>query len=203
MRFVGLMTLAITLAITTTVAAPAPPEADTEQASGGCTIWHESPGPIVGPEKCTVSSPWWTAWARCDITPIQSQRWEASAAGDEGPERLPWVVASPEEAGIIGHLFMGSRPLPVNHTYSDGSNAKVLWRFSEAVTDFRLTATNTWDEQGERITIVEAGPENGASHQWPSYVSVPSAGCWEVQISGVNGNGDPVKGTVTFIAIEG
>lgn len=114
------------------------------------------------------------------------------------------MVASPEESGIIGHLFMGSRPLPVNHTYPDGSYAKVLWRFSETVTEFRMTAVNTWDEQGERITIVEDDdPEAIPSHQWPSYVTAPSAGCWEVKISGVGKDSDPIEGTVTFIVIDG
>ena len=203
MTLLALTTLAFALVFGQTSAAPATPEAGPSPSTSGCIILRESPGPIAGPEECTMSAPWWTAWATCDITSIQSQRWEASAAGDEGLERLPWVIASPEESGIIGHLFMGSRPLPVNADYPDGSNAKVLWRFTEAVTDFRMTAVNTWDEQGERITIVEAGPENGASPQWPSYVSVPSAGCWEVQISGVNGDGDPIEGTITLIAIDG
>lgn len=196
-----ILTIALMSPTLHVVATPAPEEQATDAS---CKTRHEAAGTPAGPEVCTASPPWWSAWGTCDITPIQSQRWLASAAGDAGLERLPWVIAAPEDSGIIGHLFMGSRPLPVDHTYPDGSYAKVLWRFSEGVRDFRMTATNVWDEQAEPITIVEDdGPDAAPSSQWPSYVSVPSAGCWEVQVSGVGEGRERIEGTVTFIAIEG
>jgi hypothetical protein len=36
---------------------------------------------------------------------------------------------------------------------------------------------------------------------WPSYLVVPTAGCWQFTITAERG-GEPITGTITYIAVD-
>jgi len=181
-------------------------EATPAAASGfGCTAWQAgTPGPVTGPEECTRSEPWWTSWSSCAITRVHSEAYDPSLAGGGVPETIPWVRAEHANAVIIGHQWYGNRPLHVGGSFpADGTNAKVLWHFSEPVRDLTITATNLDDASAAPVAI-ETGPANTspASTQWPSSLAIPSAGCWRVDLHATDDVGNPVTGSVTYIVVE-
>jgi hypothetical protein len=166
-----------------------------------CTVWRETPDAPLGPDVCTYSVPWWTAWYSCPITPIHGERWTATRAGDRGLEVIPWVRAEPASAGLVEHLFFGSRPLHTGGRFPDGGNAKVLWQSDRPLSAMKITAT-TIDGADQTVGIVDS-PESAVDTQWPSLVDLPSAGCWRVDLRAYDRDGREVTGIVTFIAIDG
>lgn len=201
----GLVALGVVLALGAAVVLTAAAPAGTPQAASppvSCTIWRAANGSLAGPADCTFSNPWWQSWSDCPITPVHGERWLPDGADWGLLSDLPWVQAGP---GIVGHLFYGNRPLPVGGKFPDGSATKVLWHFTDMVEGLRMTATNLGAKQQAPIDITSStGPANSApfSTEWPSYVVIPQAGCWRVDLSAKDEDGHPVKGSVTFIVVK-
>jgi hypothetical protein len=179
----------------------AAPDPEASPAPVNCTVWRTSPDAPLGPDVCTDSVPWWTAWYSCPITPIHGERWQGTQAGDEGLEVIPWVRAEPVSAGLVGHLFFGSRPLHTGGRFHDGGNAKVLWQSDRPLSAMRITAVDLAGG-GQPVTIVDAPASTGET-QWPSLVDIPSAGCWRVDLRARDPDGREIVGSVTFIVIDG
>ncbi|MGC4191542.1 MAG: hypothetical protein QM589_10310 [Thermomicrobiales bacterium] len=102
------------------------------------------------------------------------------------------------------HLFFGNRPLPVGPHFPTGGNTKVLWTFSERVRGFTGVATNLDDPQYTSIPFLETGPANtndDRSTEWPSYVTVPAAGCWKFDLKATRTSGEVVTGSFTYVAV--
>lgn len=103
------------------------------------------------------------------------------------------------------HLFFGNRPLPVGRQFpNNGAYTKVLWTFSERVSGFSGVATNLDDPQYTDIPFLETGPANTSSDrstEWPSYVTVPAAGCWKFDLKATRTSGEVVTGSFTFVAV--
>jgi len=173
--------------------------------SSGCTVWRTAmPGPVIGPEGCTQSDPWWTSWSSCEITPVHSEPYPDSTGGNAIFAILPWVQAENANAVIVGHQWYGNRPLHVGGKFpAESMNAKVLWQFAEPVRDLTITGTDLSDASATPVSIV-TGPANTspASTQWPSLLSIPVSGCWRVDLAATDVDGNPVTGSVTYIVVD-
>ena len=163
--------------------------------------------PALQPGKtwtCTLSKPWWTAWFDCPVTPVEGGLWPARRAGDDGLARIPWVQAEPSASGVVAHLFSGSRPLHTDNHFPDGARAKVLWTFPRPVSRFAMTATDLGNP-GTPLTIWEVdadGTASDASDQVPTYLDIPSAGCWRVEVRAQDEAGE-FMASATFVVIDG
>lgn len=97
--------------------------------------------------------------------------------------------------------------MPVGREFPDGSGSytKVLWTFSERVSSFSGVATNLDDAQYTNIPFLETGPANTGtgerSFEWPSYMTVPAAGCWKFDLQATRTSGEIVNGSFTFVAV--
>ena len=167
-----------------------------------CTVWQTDGVASPEPEVCTVSSPWWTAWATCAMTPIHSELWPAASPADAGLSRVPWIEAEPPSAGIVGHLFYGNRPLHVGGEFPDQSRAKVLWEFDAPVRGLSIRATELGAESSP-VALMEEMVDSTLATHWPSFLDIPTPGCWQVALSATDEGGDEVTGGVTFIVIDG
>jgi hypothetical protein len=192
--------------ISTSAAAPQGTPVVTPEPGLGCTKWLDrSLPPDTTPTSCTLSDPWWTAWSTCDITPVHST--PSSLPG--APDFLPWILIDmgPVQANAV--LFIGNRPLPVGQKYpssSGGMNTKVLWMFDELIIEFSGTATSLdHPDKYTDIPFLQTGAANarmrGESDQWPSYVSVPAAGCWKFDLKATTAKGEVVTGSFTYVAV--
>lgn len=169
----------------------------------GCTKWVDrSLPPDTTPTSCTLSDPWWTAWSTCDITPVQSTPSPLPGA----PSFLPWIPIDMGSVQANAVLFFGNRPLPIGRKYPDGNqNTKVLWMFDKPVIAFSGVATNLDNPEYTNVPFLETGPTytgiKAQSTEWPSYVTVPAAGCWRFDLKATTGSGDLLTGTFTYVAV--
>lgn len=172
----------------------------------GCTVWRDvQQGDPGGPEECTSSFHWWTSWSNCEVTPIYAESWSGARGGDAALAIMPWVVPEGSDGAIVAFQFFGNRPLATGGSFSDGTNAKVLWHFDRPVFDFAMTATNLWEPDAASVTPDTPNPVNtntDASRQWSSQITIPSAGCWRVDLAAEDEDGNPVRGSVTYIVVE-
>ncbi|MGC4191543.1 MAG: hypothetical protein QM589_10315 [Thermomicrobiales bacterium] len=197
--------LGSTYPVTNSSAASPPGTPDgTPEPGLGCTQWVDrSLPPDTTPTSCTLSDPWWTAWSTCDITPVHST--PSSLPG--APDFLPWILIDmgPVQANAV--LFIGNRPLPVGQKYpNDDMNTKVLWVFDDVIAEFSGVATNLDNpDTYTNVPFLETGPTytgmNEQSTEWPSYVSVPAAGCWRFDLKATTAKGEVVTGSFTYVAV--
>jgi hypothetical protein len=172
----------------------------------GCTIWRT--GSVAGVEldpNCTLSPPWWDSYSSCRITPIHADVWTATSDADAGLALIPWVAPEATGAKIVGHQFYGNRPLHTDATFPDGSMAKVLWQFDPAVLGLTLIAHDLGDRSKAPVEIHDVGAANttsGLSTDWPSYVRIPTPGCWRVDLDATTATGQAVHASVTYIVVD-
>ena len=169
----------------------------------GCTIWRTGADSPTTPKECSSSAPWWESWSDCAMTPVHNEPWK----GDPGLNGLPWIPVDMGSVQATAHLFFGNRPLPIGDTFpNDRMHTKVLWTFDRDVRDFSVVATNRDDASFTDITAAETGPANtntDSSRSWPSYVSVPAAGCWDFTLNAEDiETVRAVSGKFTFIAVK-
>ena len=125
-----------------------------------------------------------------------------------GLEQLPWIVAAPQSAEVVGHLFyydhrnawLEERLSPL-HMYSGGESPdgrlsmKILWEVR------RGTAPPVLDVLATRID----GP--GSSHQqlpstssdpsqFPSIIDIATPGCWRLTLKAGSTTGHVVVDVV-------
>lgn len=176
-----------------------------ESANLGCTTWVTTGGVPDTPEDCSRSSPWWTSWSNCDMTPVHSEPWPGTDARQSALRVMPWVNVNMGTVTATAHLFFGNRPLPVGGAFPNGDSTKVLWTFDKPVTDFSVTGTNADDSSNADAAVIDTGPantNNGRSNDWPSSINVPAAGCWTFGLKATDPDGKTVTGSLTFIAVK-
>jgi len=169
----------------------------------GCTIWRTGAVNMADQPDCTLSEPWWNSWTSCGITPVHSEPWVMTYPGDQGLQNVPWIKLDSTGASAFAHLFYGNRPLHVGGEFPDGVNAKVLWQVDRIVTDLTLTATKIGDRAQTPVSIPTYAT-NVASNasQWPSNLSIPTPGCWRVDLDARTTSGGAVKASAVFIVVE-
>ena len=107
----------------------------------------------------------------CAATPVHATPFPSAPPGLAS---APWAFASP---GLTGFVF-GAQPdattleLPVGGVWRDGRNAKVLWWARKRGAGVTLTIRSG----AFRMTV----PSSSAG--FPSIVSLPSAGCWRLDV---------------------
>jgi hypothetical protein len=124
----------------------------------------------------------------CDASPVHYQR---------GPEPLnllvPWVAPKPRSSGLTGYLFYYSNALSWGRLhvrqfrmYARGHapdaqlNMKILWTPSKGATKLRIRGKRLEGSRSSSQNVLPPVP--GRSHQFPSIVKVPEAGCWRLTI---------------------
>jgi hypothetical protein len=126
-----------------------------------------------------------------------------------GLAQLPWVEASPTTTGIVGHLFYydnknvwRQRRLPRFRIYARGQSPdgrlsmKILWQTQRSggvlmkVHGIRLGGGGSFYQ--------ELSPTTSNARQFPSIISVPTAGCWRLTLTA-----GATTGHVTVIAVPG
>ena len=106
-------------------------------------------------------------------------QWLNDAGGHNNPSGLPYVIAHPELAA--GFLFV--QPLRTGHPENPAN--KILWVV-------RTPRTGSLTIDGHPLdaatpTMHEILPANsGPGEIYPSYVDVPTAGCWQFDLQWAN-----------------
>lgn len=168
----------------------------------GCTVWRTGADSPVAPESCSQSPPWWESWSDCAMTPVHGERWPLAPPSPNALTVIPWIQVEPATLGMTGHLFFGNRPLPVGGTFANGDNAKVLWITARPISRLTITADNPDDPAADPVPVHDAGGTGTASTQWPSVISLPSAGCWRLRLELTSLDGRQDIGNVTYIVVE-
>ncbi len=186
---------------------PASPVASPDAVS--CTVWAQEGGygvnsPSDYPHECTLSEPWWNAWANCDITPVHAELFDYPRPWDQQLKGIPWIIAESNQVELIGHLFYGNRPLIAGGVFvRDGANAKLLWQFGEQVELKSITGVNLWEpSQIVTIRFSVANSNDAISNEFPSMMDFPSGGCWETTLAGTTESGEDFTATAIFIVID-
>jgi hypothetical protein len=120
----------------------------------------------------------------------------------QGLANVPWIETS--NGAFYGHLFyVGATPWrrtkPVGaHIFTTAKprnfNPKVLWISRRGAASGHLVI------RGRRLDALGAfvtGSPNPSGYQFPSYVEIPTAGCWRVSVSSAG-----VSGSVVFVAVD-
>jgi hypothetical protein len=135
--------------------------------------------------------------ASCPATRVQYGK-DTTVGGGLRP--IPWLVAGPFHAHLF---FYGATPWPRQrlagaHIFTTvkkrNVNPKILWTLGRpvgqptlAIKGTRLDAPGHFTGTATRVS----------GNQFPSYVEVPRAGCWRVDVtSGTQ------HGSVTFVAVD-
>ena len=131
--------------------------------------------------------------ASCVPTPIHYGA-NRSVAG--APPDVPWIVATPKSAHIIGFLFF----VPPGATGQDalmrtggrgpnGRSDKILWYITRGRPTRTLTITgknlSSSDSMRQTFPVASSG--------YPSILDIPTAGCWKLTI-----RSGKIRGHVTF-----
>ncbi|HYF80087.1 MAG TPA: GerMN domain-containing protein [Symbiobacteriaceae bacterium] len=114
----------------------------------------------------------------CDATPTQKALFARADL-----RSIPWIHATPADAGITGHLF--ASPDGVATTYvgpgrPDGASNKVLWLVSHPGAGSELAVSGTNMTTGE--TYHEVFPSSAAG-EFPSIIALPAPGCWKLELT--------------------
>lgn len=135
----------------------------------------------------------------CPASHVHYVSYSGVGAGLSG---VPWIATA--NGAFYGHLFyVGGTPWrlskPVGaHIFTIARprnlHPKVLW------ISRRGAATGHLVIRGRRLdapgTFVKRNA-NGGAYQFPSYVEIPTAGCWRVSVSSAG-----VSGSVVFMAVD-
>jgi hypothetical protein len=134
--------------------------------------------------------------------PVSHVHYHAYPGVGQGLGPVPWIATS--NGAFYGHLFyVGGTPWartkPVGaHIFTTvvprNVNPKVLWiaRRKTSLATFLIRGQRL-DASGSFVTRSEGVGE----YQFPSYVEIPSAGCWRVTVSV-----GKVSGSVVFAAVD-
>ena len=136
----------------------------------------------------------------CPATPIY-QGGKANAFVSSG---IPWIQAQPASSGILGHLFYTPFTLAEKGTYrflhtgganpADGANMKILWTIERpSISEIlQIDGTNLSRPGKTFHQTINPGASSTvvlSQSQYPSIVVVPSAGCWQLQITSGQASG--------------
>lgn len=138
--------------------------------------------------------------------PASRVHYGSYAGAGQGLGAVPWIAGTPAASGLVGHLFYyGATPwsrrrLAGARIYVGGAHGavhmKVLWVARRRGFGGRIVL------RGRRLdgpgSFRDAYPATTAGFQFPSYVVVPSRGCWRIGVSSGS-----LSATVTFLAVAG
>jgi hypothetical protein len=133
----------------------------------------------------------------CNATPVH---YEKDAAADPGLRSLPWLATEDFHAHLFywgGTPWLRSHPARARIFTTVKTRVvqpKVLWTALRAQTAPTLRISGTRLDARGHFTFV-ATRVNG--NQFPSYVAVPHAGCWRVDV-----RSGKLAGSVTFAAVD-
>jgi hypothetical protein len=144
----------------------------------------------------------------CDASPVHYTPYKGVGPGLAS---LSWVAALPASSGLVGHLFYYDkqntwrlRHAPRLHIYTmglspdGGTSMKILWEFLRTK-HVPLTLSVRGQRLGGRGSLSqELSPTTSGPSQFPSIISVPTPGCWQLTLG--TGRG---AGRVTMIAVKG
>lgn len=152
----------------------------------GQTIVHTSPTTVPA-QDMTLLKPAVAVPRECPITPVFT-----GSSGKPDLDFLPWMKAEPTSSGIVAHLFFVSPEFATTHTYGplhtgggypDGRSTKILWSIANPNTSAALEITgkklSAVDEIFQQTFPMASSPQG----DYPSIVNVPTAGCWQLQLT--------------------
>ena len=154
--------------------------------STGQTTGHTSP-PTAPVQPMTLLKPEGTVPRTCPITPVFS----GASRGSPDLDFLPWMKAEPTSSGIVAYLFFVRPGFATMHTYGplhtggaypDGRSTKILWYTvnPHASNDLQITGKKL---SAEHATFQQTFPmATSPRGDYPSIVTIPTPGCWQVQL---------------------
>jgi hypothetical protein len=129
--------------------------------------------------------------ATCPVNPVY-----AGSLGIEGLTDVPWVKADPLSSQITAFLFFVEpsyrqthlyQPLHTGGGYPDGSrNTKILWVLNVSAPPDTVVITGV-NISSPHETFQQTFPIAGApgpGWDYPSIVTIPAPGCWQIQVNG-------------------
>jgi hypothetical protein len=181
----------------------------------GCTTSLQQPSrrpPASSPEASPSASvkqlrPEGALPTSCPATPV----YQGGKANTFVSSGIPWAQAQPTSSGIMGHLFYTPFSLAEKGIYrflhtgganpADGSNMKILWTIEHSAISGILQIDGTNLSNPGKTFHQTINPDIGSTNpdaaltvalsqnQYPSIVVVPSAGCWQLQITSGQASG--------------
>lgn len=126
-----------------------------------------------------------TVVMRCITTPLRTTLFPRRDLGG-----IPWIAAIPTASGITAHLFYrypgmhgDAAELHVGGKMPDGGNTKVLW----VIDNPRVMVLGPLVIVGRNLTgrgvFRQIVPPALSATDFPSILTVPSAGCWRLQLT--------------------
>ncbi len=153
--------------------------------STGQSTAHTSPTTVPA-QPIALLEPAVAVPGACPITPV----FTGPSRGSADLDFLPWMKAEPPSSGIIAYLFFVRSDFATTHTYGplhtgggypDGRSTKILWYTlnPHSSNDLELTGKKvSTDHATFRQSIPMASPVG----DYPSIVTIPTPGCWQVQL---------------------
>lgn len=166
----------------------------------GCTTSSQQPSRETPSASARQLRPEDALPTSCAATPV----YQGGKANAFVSSEIPWVQAQPASSGILGHLFYTPSTLAEQGAYrflhtgganpADGTNMKILWTIEHPSISgmLQIDGTNLSDagKTFHQTINPDAGSTAGLSQsQYPSIVVVPSAGCWQLQITSGQAHG--------------
>jgi hypothetical protein len=160
----------------------------------GCTSQAPSTGQTTGhtsrttppAQPMTILKPEVAVPRACPITPV----FTGSSRGNQGLDFLPWMKAEPTSSGIVAYLFFVRPEFATTHTYGplhtgggypDGRSTKILWYTANphASNDMQITGKKL---SADQAMFQQTFPMASPAGDYPSIVTIPTPGCWELQL---------------------
>jgi hypothetical protein len=150
--------------------------------SSGAAVAHQSKGrPSATPTADIPASA--TPIGGCSANPVYRgpiPAWLGVADGDNTPQGLPWVVATPP----IAAAFIFSNPLRAGHPENPYNKVPWVVRTSRAGSDLEVTARSLG---ASSPVISDRRPANsGPGEIYPDGLDVPTSGCWRFDLPWAN-----------------
>jgi hypothetical protein len=131
--------------------------------------------------------------ASCGQTTIYPGPQDAAPAGLAANS---WASASPPKVGVTAY-FWGPPPFLAVGPRPGGLSNKVLWVVAKpSGQSLRITVTPL-GKNSPRVDL-EIPPAAQPAGNYPSYINLPSAGCWHLEIAGVGGD----VASIDFLVVD-
>jgi hypothetical protein len=137
------------------------------------------------------------------LCPVSHVHYATSPGAEPGLAKVPWIETS--NHAFRGHLFYyGATPWAKERRVGvrifttvrrRRISPKVLWQPTRATSARTMTMKLTRIDKP--ATIADAFPAASSGNQFPSYVSIPAAGCWRVTLTVGR-----TTGSVVFAAVD-
>lgn len=116
------------------------------------------------------------------ITGVEPPPWALGGFSGAAPTTLPWALSRSRKA--VAYLF--ATELVAGHARANGTTNKVLW----VVNGTGIPHVSAHPSGLKASPVLEIGGQGAGLNQLPSFVDLPTPGCWTFDLTWGNGAAD-------------